>query len=105
MQISRTTSANNENRQLQQATDTNAIKNKTDDYLFQENNKVILFKADISDPTTSNSAPAIIGAMLSTFADEVINFLGINDNSELEIPEEDKTNKITPTAETTNYIA
>ena len=103
MQVSKTTSASIQNAQLEQFTQT-PVK-KTDEYLFEENNKIITFKADISDPTLTNSAPAIIGAMLSTFADEVISILGLNDEIENEIPEDEQTDIVTPTSGTTNYIA
>lgn len=78
----------------------------TDEFLFAENNNSVQLSADIQDPSKSSSAPAIIGAMLSAFADEVISFLGASDSdSTTDVDDDANKDKIPSVSGSTNYVA
>lgn len=84
---------------------------KTDEFLFEQNNKkqeqIVSLQADLTRPLESKSAPAIIGAMLTTFADEIINLLGGETPEFYESPDNEYNpdKKVTPTQGATNFIA
>lgn len=81
---------------------------QTDDFLFEEGQKQsIVVQADVSKPIEPGSTPTIIGALLSTFADEVINFLGGDSVGDVE-PSDDRTDEKVPAASgssNANFIA
>ncbi len=107
MQVTGTSSGN----QYTQASSTNNENKKTDEFLFEQNNlqnaQTVTIKADIANVSNATTTPVLIGALLSSFADDIINFLGGNppDVAPESNNEDNPDERVTPTAGTTNYIA
>lgn len=82
--------------------------NKTDEYLFEEGNKPsVVLQADVTAPIEPGSTPTIIGALLSTFADEIITLLGGDSGEEIETTDENTDDKVPATSGSgnTSFIA
>ena len=82
--------------------------NRTDDFLFEEGNKPnVVVQANVTEPIEPGSTPTIIGALLSTFADEIIGILGGDTSEDVEQPDENVDERVTETAGsgTTSFIA
>ena len=91
-------------------TTTSATAPKTDEFLFAENNKQsqIKIQAEMNKPIEPAETPTIIGALLSTFADEIINLLGGEDSTESDRKDEDNNpdEKVTAAnSKNTSYLA
>ena len=81
---------------------------QTDDFLFEEGQKQsIVVQADVTAPIEPGSTPTIIGALLSTFADEIITLLGGDSGEEIETTDENTDDKVPATSGSgnTSFIA